>query len=152
MARIELENIKKTFGKGKNQVVALDGVDPRLALDNDKKYKQVWQVLNALRATDERFDAEVNTLDLNKKKSGRINFIGVDSKPDGPVTENGDNKEEHGAEQLELPLHWKEMRNAFYGKVVQHVGDRRYLEDWSKDVADIAKMYVRRINYLICVF
>ncbi len=26
MARIELENIKKTFGKGKNQVVALDGV------------------------------------------------------------------------------------------------------------------------------
>lgn len=41
------------------------------------------------------------------------------------------------------------MRNAFYGKVVQHVGDRRYLEDWSKDVADIAKMYVRRINDLI---
>lgn len=41
------------------------------------------------------------------------------------------------------------MQTAFYGKVVQKVGDRRYLEDWSKDVADIAKMYIRRINDLI---
>ncbi|MDB6225624.1 DEAD/DEAH box helicase family protein [Lactobacillus amylovorus] len=149
VGRIMRRSEDKQYGYIILPIVVADGVDPRLALDNDKKYKQVWQVLNALRATDERFDAEVNTLDLNKKKSGRINFIGVDSKPDGPVTENGDNKEEHGAEQLELPLHWKEMRNAFYGKVVQHVGDRRYLEDWSKDVADIAKMYVRRINDLI---
>ena len=130
-------------------IVVADGVDPNIALDNDKKYKQVWQVLNALRSTDERFDAEVNTLDLNKKKSGRINIIGVDGSPQEPVPENAYKREEHGSEQLELPLHWKEMRNAFYGKIVQHVGDRRYLEDWSKDVADIAKMYVRRINDLI---
>ena len=149
VGRIMRRSEDKQYGYIILPIVVADGVDPRLALDNDKKYKQVWQVLNALRATDERFDAEVNTLDLNKKKSGTINIIGVDSKPDGPVTENGDNKEKHGAEQLELPLHWKEMRKAFYGKVVQHVGDRRYLEDWSKDVADIAKMYVRRINDLI---
>ena len=149
VGRIMRRSEDKQYGYIILPIVVADGIDPRLALDNDKKYKQVWQVLNALRATDERFDAEVNTLDLNKKKSGTINIIGVDSKPDGPVTENGDDKEEHGAEQLELPLHWKEMRKAFYGKVVQHVGDRRYLEDWSKDVADIAKMYVRRINDLI---
>ncbi len=149
VGRIMRRSEDKQYGYIILPIVVADGIDPRLALDNDKKYKQVWQVLNALRATDERFDAEVNTLDLNKKKSGTINIIGVDSKPDGPVTENGDNKEEHGAEQLELPLHWKEMRKAFYGKVVQHVGDRRYLEDWSKDVADIAKMYVRRIKDLI---
>jgi len=48
-------------------IVVADGVDPRDALDNDKKYKQVWQVLNALRSTDERFDAEVNKLDLNTR-------------------------------------------------------------------------------------
>lgn len=149
VGRIMRRSEDKQYGYIILPIVVADGIDPRLALDNNKKYKQVWQVLNALRATDERFDAEVNTLDLNKKKSGTINIIGVDSKPDGPVTENGDNKEEHGAEQLELPLHWKEMRKAFYGKVVQHVGDRRYLEDWSKDVADIAKMYVRRIKDLI---
>lgn len=132
-------------------VVVADGVDPKDALDNDKKYKQVWQVLNALRSTDERFDAEVNHLDLNKKKDSRINFIGVNSSPDGDVTESEGKEIEQNQKpkQLELPLNWKEMLNAFYGKVVQKVGDRRYLEDWSKDVADIAKMYIRRINDLI---
>lgn len=132
-------------------IVVADGVDPKDALDNDKKYKQVWQVLNALRSTDERFDAEVNHLDLNKKKDGRINFTGVNSSPANDVTEsNGKEVEENKKpEQLELPLNWKEMQNAFYGKVVQKVGDRRYLEDWSKDVSDIAKMYIRRISDLI---
>ena len=131
-------------------IVVADGVDPRDALDNDKQYKQVWQVLNALRSTDERFDAEINKLDLNKKKDGRINFIGVNSSPDEDVTEEkGLEAEQKQDGQMSLPLDFEEMRNAFYGKVVQKVGDRRYLEDWSKDVADIAKMYIRRINNLI---
>lgn len=132
-------------------IVVADGVDPKSALDNDKKYKQVWQVLNALRSIDERFEAEVNHLDLNKKKSGRIDFTGVNSNPDDKVTEQGGKEieAEQKPKQLELPLNWKEMRNAFYGKVVQKVGDRLYLEDWSKDVSDIAKMYIRRINDLI---
>lgn len=147
VGRIMRKAENKQYGYIILPIVVADGSDPHLALDNNKKYKQVWQVLNALRSTDERFDAEVNTLDLNKNKSKRIDFIGVDSSPDQPVKEDVFN--EHGSEQLELPLDWKEMRNAFYGKVVQHVGDRRYLEDWSKDVADIAKMYVRRINDLI---
>lgn len=147
VGRIMRKAENKQYGYIILPIVVADGSDPHLALDNDKKYKQVWQVLNALRSTDERFDAEVNTLDLNKNKSKRIDFIGVNSSPDQPVKEDVFN--EHGSEQLELPLDWKEMRNAFYGKVVQHVGDRRYLEDWSKDVADIAKMYVRRINDLI---
>ncbi len=131
-------------------IVVANGVDPNIALDNDKKYRQVWQVLNALRSTDERFDAEVNTLDLNKKKSGRINFIGVDSSPKKSVTEEEGKDNEPESKQLSfIPEDWMEMRDAFYGKVVKHVGDRRYLEDWSKDVADIATMYVRRIKDLI---
>ena len=104
-------------------IVVADGVDPKDALDNDKKYKQVWQVLNALRSTDERFDAEVNHLDLNKKKDGRINFTGVNSSPDGDVTENNGKQIEEGQapRQLELPLNWREMQTAFYGKVVHKV-------------------------------
>ena len=131
-------------------IVVADGVDPRDALDNDKQYKQVWQVLNALRSTDERFDAEVNKLDLNKKKDGRINFIGVDSSPDENVTEaDGIEVEQKQDGQMTLPLGFEKMRDAFYGKVVQKVGDRRYLEDWSKDVSSIAHMYIRRIGDLI---
>ncbi|WP_187153902.1 type ISP restriction/modification enzyme [Lactobacillus kimbladii] len=130
-------------------IVVSDISNPNLALNNNKEYKAVWQVLNALRSTDERFEAEVNKLDLNKKKSGRINFIGVNSSPDNDVKE--DESYDHGHEQLSLALakEWKEMGDAFYGKVVQHVGDRRYLEDWSEDVADIAKKYILQINGLI---
>lgn len=148
VGRIMRKAEDKEYGYIILPIVVANGVDPNVALDNDKKYRQVWQVLNALRSTDERFDAEVNTLDLNKKKSGRINIIGVDSSPNDTVNEEN-HKEEEKSVQLELPLEWKEMRKAFYGKVVKHVGDRRYLEDWSKDVADIAKMYIRRINDLI---
>lgn len=147
VGRIMRKAENKDYGYIILPIVVAKGVNPNTVLDNNKQYKQVWQVLNALRSTDERFDAEVNTLDLNKKKSGRINFIGIDSSPDSPVTE--DTAEEEQSEQLELPLDWKEMQNAFYGKVVQKVGDRRYLEDWSKDVAEIAQMYQRRINDLI---
>ncbi len=130
-------------------IVVSDINNPNLALNNNKEYKAVWQVLNALRSTDERFEAEVNKLDLNKKKSGRINFIGVNSSPDNDVKE--DESYDHGHEQLSLALakEWKEMGDAFYGKVVQHVGDRRYLEDWSEEVADIAKKYILQINGLI---
>lgn len=132
-------------------IVVADGVDPSAALDNDAKYKGVWQVLNALRSTDERFEAEVNNLNLKKKESERIDFSGTNTSPDHPITENEGKQvnETKGSEQLELPLNWKEMRQAFYGKVVKRVGDRRYLEDWSKDVTDIAKQYIRRINDLI---
>ena len=135
-------------------IVVPIGEDPKDALDNNKEYKQVWQVLNALRSTDERFEAEINNLDLNKRKGSKhLDVIGVDSRPDDDVTEDKGKEIEQNQEprqlELELPVNWKEMQNAFYGKIVQKVGDRRYLEDWSKDVADIAKMYIRRINDLI---
>ncbi len=149
VGRIMRRAENKEYGYIILPIVVSDGVDPHAALDNDSKYKEIWQVLNALRSTDERFDAEVNKLDLNKNKSERINFVGVDSSPDNTVDENTSKNEEQDTKQMELPLDFKEMRNAFYGKVVQHVGDRRYLEDWSKDVSDIAKKYIRRINDLV---
>lgn len=41
------------------------------------------------------------------------------------------------------------LEQAFYGRIVKKVGDRRYLEDWSKDVAEIAKRHITKINDLI---
>ena len=46
--------------------------DPAVELDNNEKYKEVWQVLNALRSTDERFEAEINKLELNTNQVGLI--------------------------------------------------------------------------------
>lgn len=128
--------------------------DPAVELDNNDKYKEVWQVLNALRSTDERFEAEINKLELNKNKSGRIDIIGTNSSPDEPVTEDNGKKIEDGTgeQAVQLELNLEEMaglEQAFYGRIVKKVGDRRYLEDWSKDVAEIAKRHITRINDLI---
>lgn len=137
-------------------VVIDAGSKPEDVLDNNKRYREVWQVLNALRSTDERFEAEINKLQLNKKKSGKINFIGTDTSPSKPVTEAGgqeaaENKVNETANnyQTALALKWGEIEQAFYGRVVQKVGDRRYLEDWSADVAKIAHKHIQRINDLI---
>lgn len=128
--------------------------DPADVLDSNDKYKEVWQVLNALRSTDERFDAEINKLELNKKKSGRINIIGTNTSPDQPITEDDgkDIENGEGGQPVQLELNLEEMaglEKAFYGRIVQKVGDRRYLEDWSKDVAEIAKRHITKINDLI---
>lgn len=128
--------------------------DPASVLDNNDKYKEVWQVLNALRSTDERFEAEINKLELNKNKSGRINVIGTNSSPEEAVTEDNGKAIENGEgkQPVQMALNLDEMsglEQAFYGRIVKKVGDRRYLEDWSKDVAEIAKRHITKINDLI---
>ncbi len=132
--------------------------DPETVLDNNQKYQEIWQVLNALRSIDERFESEINKLELNRKKSRKINLIGVSTKPGSEVTEEGGKagegeKGENGPNyvqtELDLGMDMGAIEQAFYGKIVQKVGDRRYLEDWSKDVADIAKRHINKINTLI---
>lgn len=135
-------------------IVVANNVDPSIVLDNNEQYKEVWQVLNALRATDERFEAEINKLELNKKKSGKINIIGTSTAPGKPVIEQGKSTTNsstiNAGHQTQLAFDdWNDMEKAFYGKIVQKVGNRRYLENWSKDVSEIAQRHIARINVLI---
>ncbi|MHC5879632.1 hypothetical protein ACYT69_11960, partial [Streptococcus pyogenes] len=51
--------------------------------------------------------------------------------------------------QTELELEWEAVEGAIYGKIVKKVGDRRYLEDWSNDVADIARRHIQGINFIL---
>ena len=53
-------------------VVVPANVEPDKALDDNERYKVVWTVLNALRAHDDRFNATVNKIELNRKKPGNI--------------------------------------------------------------------------------
>lgn len=135
-------------------IVIDTNVDPSVALDNNEKYKAVWQVLNALRSTDERFEAEINKLELNKKKSGKIKITDVSTRPHDKVDEDRGKKAEkqQKAEQLSLDIdneNITDLEKAFYGKIVKKVGDRRYLEDWSADVAKIAQRHITKIKDLI---
>lgn len=142
--------MRKTQGKDYGYVIlpvgVPAGVDPSTALDNNEKYRVVWDVLNALRSLDERFDATINKLELNKKKPDQIQIIGVGEAPEDGILENT-----HGSEQLKLFSEgdWSDLERALYGKIVKKVGNVRYWEDWSKDVADIAQQHMMRIRVML---
>src|SRR5699024_2925677 len=116
-------------------------------LDNNERYQVVWEILNALRSIDERFDATINKLELNKKKPSQIQVIGVGGPPDEEL-----DPYEGGSEQLELELteeHLSDLERAIYGRIVQKVGNVRYWEQWSADVAEIAQKHIMRINVML---
>lgn len=129
-------------------IVVPSGVKPEEALDDNERYKVVWTVLNALRAHDDRFNAEINKIDLNKKKNNKIIVGGIGSKAtdsDGDTTTSSTE-----STQLALPLpEIDQLQNAIYAKMVQKVGNKRYWIQWAQDVAQIAQRYIERINLLI---
>lgn len=133
-------------------IVVPAGETPETILDNNKTYDVIWQVLNALRSVDERFEATVNKLELNKQKPKNIQVIGVGGAPDDPSFNLVDDDTGSGGfkpYQTELELEWEAVEGAIYGKIVQKVGDRRYLEDWSKDVAEIARRHIQGIEFIL---
>src|SRR5690625_344430 len=125
--------------------------DPETVLNNNGAYEVVWDVLNALRSIDERFDATVNKLELNKKKPDQIEVIGVGNAPSvDEDTEEYIVSEEY--EQTELDLeeqNWSELESIIYAQIVEKVGNTRYWESWSKDVTSIAQQHINRITALI---
>jgi predicted helicase len=120
------------------------GVEPDKALNDNAKYKVVWQVLRALRAHDERFEAKIESLNLNKnKKDDQIQVIGV----------AGFGPSDDGSGTQQVPLDFTplgdEWREAVYAKLVQRVGEREYWENWASSVADVAAAQTLRISELV---
>lgn len=42
-----------------------------------------------------------------------------------------------------------DLEKAIYGKIVNKVNNVRYWEDWSKDVAEIARRHMMRIRIML---
>ena len=123
-------------------------------LENHPNFKVVWTVLNALRAHDDRFNAEVNKIELSKKKPKNILFGGVGaSRKDEDQHSDGDSKPRNAnaAEQLatQLSMSFNDLQNVFYAKLVTKVGTKRYWELWARDIAQIAEQHIERIKALI---
>ncbi|MBE2217755.1 MAG: DEAD/DEAH box helicase [Ignavibacteria bacterium] len=123
-------------------VVPVD-VEPNKALDDNEKYKVVWSVLNALRAHDDRFNATINKLELNKNKPSQI-LVGT---PDMGDDEIGNGPKP--ANNIQLPLQFEQLQSVIYARMVTKVGDRRYWEQWANDVAKIAERHIERITGLV---
>lgn len=121
------------------------GASPENALNNNKKYRTVWQVLNALRAHDDRLDNQFAKIDLTGKSNGVVEVIGVG--------DDGEEKKDRiPNEWLFLPMASKEFgewQDAIYGKIVHKCGDRQYWETWAKDIASIAERHQMRIRTML---
>ena len=114
------------------------GVDPADVLDDNKRFAAVWSVLRALRSHDDRFDAEINQIDLNNRPTDRIIFGGG-----GADGEDLQDTLTFPFPPLDLPP------GAIYAKIVEKCGDRKYWETWARDVADIFSRLVTRIEGLL---
>jgi len=112
-------------------------VDPATVLDDNARFAAVWSVLRALRSHDDRFDAEINKIDLNRTPTSRIIFS-------GPAIGDGN----VGAKELPFPP-LELPPGTFYARIVEKCGDRKYWENWAKDVADIFDQLVQRIKGLL---
>jgi predicted helicase len=150
-------------------VVIPAGVEPHEALNDNATYKVVWQVLQALRSHDDRFDAMVNKmdLDLNKKILSKMEVIAITDqinkktkKTDKGQTNREAGKGQHGIgtpatrrpgkeNQQELQFEIGEIERAIYAKVVQKCGNRHHWEDWANDIAKIARTHIDRISGIL---
>jgi predicted helicase len=155
VGRVMRKSPGKKYGYIIIPVVVPADVEPEHALDDNERYKVVWTVLNALRAHDDRFNATVNKIELNKKRPNQIivggSEYGFDS--DGnPVEKTRDDYE--GADPSkeigrQIAIQFEQLQDIVFARMVQKVGDRRYWEQWAKDVAIIAERQIERIKYLI---
>ncbi|MCI5129604.1 MAG: helicase, partial [Candidatus Electrothrix sp. AUS3] len=134
-------------------VVIPSSMEADKALDDNERYRVVWTVLNALRAHDDRFNATINKIDLNRKKPDNV-LIG---RPDYPFDDGGASLStaESGGEYAtgtgryeQLKLQFEELQGVIYARMVKKVGSRTYWEQWAKSVGRIAERQVERINRL----
>ncbi len=154
-------------------VVIPAGVEAHEALNDNKTYKVVWQVLQALRSHDDRFDAMVNKLDLIGKDTSKMEVIAVTDKIQRKAKKTpGEDKEktkrkklakkakggnsigtatggqgEQTQESFEFEI--GEIEKAMYAKLVEKVGNRHHWEDWANDIAKIARTHIDRIEALL---
>lgn len=133
-------------------VVVPSTVSAEEALNDNERFKVVWTVLNALRAHDDRFNATVNKIELNKKKPNNILVGGttISFDDDGNPVSNG-SYDGGSTEALgkQLQIQFEELQNAVFARMVQKVGDRRYWEQWATSVGEIATRQKERIIQLI---
>ena len=171
--------MRKSEGKDLGYVIlpitVAPGVSAEKALNDNERYKVVWQILNALRAHDERFDSTINRIGLGEDVSDRIEIIDgtstseleattavvEDVKPKAKKKEEGEEDtdtnlggedetedgDDNEPEQLSFTL--TDLSQAIRAKIVDKCGTRDYWENWASDIAKIAHQHITRINSIV---
>jgi predicted helicase len=164
---------KKKLGYVILPVVIPAGMQPEDALNDNKTYKVVWEVLQALRSHDDRFDAMINKLDLTGQDKSKMEIIAItDTINIKAKPKNGDAnvakvnkvaKKAKGGQALgqgtaepaaaptqqNIEYHVGEIERAIVAKVVQKCGNRLYWDEWATDIARIAQTNISRITAIL---
>lgn len=148
-------------------VVIPAGVEPHDALNDNETYRVVWQVLQALRSHDDRFDATINKLDLTGPDPRKMEVIAITDKvqPKAKAASRKDTgkgqynlgqrqRSNHDAEgqiteQTGLTFEVGEIERAIYARIVQKCGNRHHWADWANDIAKIARTHIDRIRAIL---
>ncbi|PJI30913.1 DEAD/DEAH box helicase [Acinetobacter pseudolwoffii] len=144
-------------------VVIPPGVEPHKALDDNQTYKVVWQVLNALRSHDDRFDAMINKMDLTGIDKSKMEVIAISDKVAAKAKKKGagkggstigtpskkSKKDDVEDTQHSFSFESGEIERAIVAKVVQKVGNRHHWEDWANDIAKIAQTHIKLITDIL---
>ncbi|MCG7278136.1 DEAD/DEAH box helicase [Corynebacterium imitans] len=138
-------------------VAVAPDASPSEALNDNQRFKVVWQILNALRAHDDRFNAKVNSIALNENLQDDLPISvqpvvdpAQEAKKKLAETDRTEAYESNKVTAQQIALFSLEQwQEAIYTKLVDKVGTRTYWEDWADDVADISKAQVTRIRALL---
>ncbi len=170
--------MRKSEGKKLGYVIlpitVAPGVTAEKALNENERYQVVWQILNALRAHDERFDSTINRIGLGEDVSDRIEIIDGTASSELEATtsiiedvrprSNNDANEENtntnlgeettnentsNSETEQLSFTLTDLSQAIKAKIVEKCGTRDYWEKWAGDIAIIAQKHITRINSIV---
>ena len=129
----------KQFGYVILPVAIPDDRDPAEALNDNERFSNVWSVLNALRSHDDRLDAKINSIDLNRELPDSI-VIGGSGNGEGDPSWIGT---QLSLLPIDIPV------EAIISKIVEKCGDTKYWDNWAKDVAEIFDRLVDRVKNLL---
>jgi superfamily II DNA/RNA helicase len=163
VGRVMRKSAGKDYGYIILPVAVAQDVSPSEALNDNQRFKVVWQILNALRAHDDRFNAKINSIALNGANAQEELPIDVNHVPGDK--EKSDNEKLKDVERTKSPeafeddssamtqkialFSLEQWQEAIYTKLVDKVGTRTYWEDWADDVATIAENQITRITTLV---
>ena len=147
-------------------VVIPAGIEPEDALDKNENYRVVWQVLNALRSHDDRFDAMINKLEFNGKDTQKMEVVAIADKVQAKQKRQSKSgkaaKQARGSssignvegvfnpdDQTSFQFEIGEIEHALYAKIVKKCGNRHHWEDWAGDIAKIARTHIDSIHAIL---
>ena len=151
-------------------VVIPAGMSPNEALNDNQTYRVVWEVLQALRSHDDRFDAMINKLDLIGQDPKKMEIVAINDRTvaahKGKRTKQRKQEELLGKarkgnsiggsatpvpQQGEMALDFEvgEIERALVAKVVDKCGNRHHWEEWAQDIAKIARTHISRIKTIV---